>query len=233
MDISTHILTKRMTQSSLNHYMYLHISTHILTKRMTITSFLIFVALEISTHILTKRMTVLFCSLRPYILFQLTSSRRGWRFCPIECTTRHAISTHILTKRMTMQACPNKYNLTFQLTSSRRGWQLVRSYPSKVFVFQLTSSRRGWLGWFFNLCCRNIISTLILRMRLRAILSEAMQDGLVFQLTSSRRGWLIQNSRESFRSHFNSHPHEEDDNNITNTFNELKNFNSHPHEEDD
>ena len=54
------------------------ISTHILTKRMT-PQFTDVVALsDISTHILTKRMTQTFTFMLWRIIFQLTSSRRGW-----------------------------------------------------------------------------------------------------------------------------------------------------------
>ena len=85
---------------------------------------------DISTHILTKRMTVssiygwyeslfqLTSSRRGWryllgmfvivFVFQLTSSRRGWRSKWCEIWWKH-ISTHILTKRMT--AILNKNNL--------------------------------------------------------------------------------------------------------------------------
>ena len=56
-DISTHILTKRMTVVMLPHVNYSAISTHILTKRMTLEQRFIWKNLCISTHILTKRMT--------------------------------------------------------------------------------------------------------------------------------------------------------------------------------
>ena len=56
----------------------------------------------ISTHILTRRMTVHSVVQLILVLFQLTSSRGGWRIlcrCTCNCWT---ISTHILTRRMTM-----------------------------------------------------------------------------------------------------------------------------------
>lgn len=35
------------------------------------------------------------------------------------------------------------------------------------------------------------------------------------------------------QNHFNSHPHEEDDENLQSVVDGLRDFNSHPHEEDD
>ena len=87
LDISTHILTKRMTGIYAGGWLLFIISTHILTKRMTGTMSLLAQLRDISTHILTKRMTV------------NTTSRFA----------RFGISTHILTKRMT--AILNKNNL--------------------------------------------------------------------------------------------------------------------------
>ncbi len=143
--ISTHILTKRMTFPPRlsyqldNHfnshpheeddfaeagkrYRYL-ISTHILTKRMT--KFFIKEGRGngISTHILTKRMTKESVNNIANVIFQLTSSRRGWLtfiylFLRLLYFNSHPheeddfyfvhtffninISTHILTKRMTV-----------------------------------------------------------------------------------------------------------------------------------
>ena len=98
-NISTHILTKRMTCrlercTKINGYFNSHpheedddrlipvcylrdISTHILTKRMTISSRNKTRKECISTHILTKRMTLRNQSHLNQSLFQLTSSRRG------------------------------------------------------------------------------------------------------------------------------------------------------------
>ena len=55
----------------------------------------------ISTHILTKRMTQSYQLLRYLLLFQLTSSRRGWQRTDKRRGSSQVISTHILTKRMT------------------------------------------------------------------------------------------------------------------------------------
>ena len=78
--------------------------------------------------------------------------------------------------------------LTFQLTSSRRGWPDCVTFVPLIVAFQLTSSRRGW-PWLSVL---HFLHT-------------------VFQLTSSRRGWHGWFPRKNQILHFNSHPHEEDD----------------------
>ena len=59
---------------------------------------------------------------------------------------------------------------------------------SSVSSFQLTSSRRGWPKRMYMYSCASI-----------------------FQLTSSRRGWLRFDAGNHGAQHFNSHPHEEDD----------------------
>ena len=100
-NISTHILTRRMTMvvarltSSLLHFnshphkeddfRYLiaseneNISTHILTRRMTSMLFALGTFTYISTHILTRRMTSIRAFAMQAAVFQLTSSQGGWR----------------------------------------------------------------------------------------------------------------------------------------------------------
>ena len=104
------------------HYIQATISTHILTKRMTGPKGLMPNPKAISTHILTKRMTYICCYMSITILFQLTSSRRGW---PRKSTEKYS-------------------NQLFQLTSSRRGWLITQGDVYEPSAFQLTSSRRGW-----------------------------------------------------------------------------------------
>ena len=58
-NISTHILTKRMTEVIERLHGSDLISTHILTKRMTLLAMIYALQKLISTHILTKRMTLL------------------------------------------------------------------------------------------------------------------------------------------------------------------------------
>ena len=76
-EISTHILTKRMTVYQMHHADHQnHFNSHpheeddCFTKRN-------FTNGSISTHILTKRMTMYFAPVAFALIFQLTSSRRG------------------------------------------------------------------------------------------------------------------------------------------------------------
>ena len=211
-DISTHILTRRMTELNEARKNYGSISTHILTKRMTIFNISKLCCAVISTHILTKRMTVYHAFWIPRCIFQLTSSRRGWLLNPYYQALGINISTHILTKRMTdslfcqdffvfyFNSHPHEEDdknrkfyerglVSFQLTSSRRGWRVKDVETVNQLIFQLTSSRRGWQHLLFRTVAQGI-----------------------FQLTSSRRGWRDFHSYdELFTGYFNSHPHEEDD----------------------
>ena len=165
------------------------ISTHILTRRMTYISNHCSVPGVISTHILTRRMTFSKSSLDWRALFQLTSSRGGWHNALSLSDVLYNISTHILTRRMTyLNACADSLAL-FQLTSSRGGWHNFFRYHIHQVVFQLTSSRGGW---------RNTPTSLVM--------------DIIFQLTSSRGGWPAVHSSIPVPHHFNSHPHEEDDN---------------------
>ena len=144
-------------------------------------------------------------------LFQLTSSRRGWR--PINSCllfTRyfnshpHEEDDHILryTTRSSdyFNSHPHEEDddawsvLTrrrgiFQLTSSRRGWQYQAEIKRGKNVFQLTSSRRGWRTTSISLHLTHSISTHILTKR----------------MTYS---WHL---KSVLTRYFNSHPHEEDD----------------------
>ena len=121
-----------------------NISTHILTKRMTLSHQERGRLLDISTHILTKRMTSVSGSLiRSSSYFNSHPHEEDDR-CPGSQpkANRHfnshpheeddgktvpaaqrggKISTHILTKRMTAQMKAQSTVAKFQLTSSRRG----------------------------------------------------------------------------------------------------------------
>ena len=142
--ISTHILTKRMTEAGTDHQMWR--AFQLTSSRRgwpflsayTGTALWYFnshpheeddtkqcrwiIRITISTHILTKRMT--------RIALWSRSIKK--------------ISTHILTKRMTNRTIWKITLGTFQLTSSRRGWPLNNIETAKRDIFQLTSSRRGW-----------------------------------------------------------------------------------------
>ena len=121
------------------------ISTHILTKRMTSFSAEWIESNSISTHILTKRMTcVSEFSCWEHNKFQLTSSRRGW-----QCWTKKIYTWWIFqltsSRRGWLDGSLFVFtDIAFQLTSSRRGWPCLVVRQVYGTIFQLTSSRRGW-----------------------------------------------------------------------------------------
>ena len=164
-------------------------------------------------------------------LFQLTSSRRGWRIWWWKFLYSNRISTHILTKRMTLFAWRNvtMTDISTHILTKRMTPSVRYIYPSQVF--QLTSSRRGWLfqkiHWFGKIISTHILTK---RMTKRIQFCECndtfqltssrrgwptgafyYKNFSTFQLTSSRRGWHWINRRIETGSDFNSHPHEEDD----------------------
>ena len=124
------------------------------------------------------------------MLFQLTSSRRGWPEFDCKDAGKTDISTHILTKRMTVEARPPDMAKAFQLTSSRRGWPIPMCVSAPNTIFQLTSSRRGWpeetvlysYPEYFNSHPHEEDD-------FRNNITNTFNE--LFQLTSSRRGWLF------------------------------------------
>ena len=165
----------------------------------------------ISTHILTKRMTVNLQKTTATMLFQLTSSRRGWPLRTGKYRLCSSISTHILTKRMTdslrllnCHADISTHILTKRMTASC----IIPVNTSSSF--QLTSSRRGWLS-----------ST-------NGVHSKGYFNSHPHEEDDYDRRKICRNS-----GHFNSHPHEEDDDLPASEWTSDNHFNSHPHEEDD
>ena len=78
MGISTHSLTKRLTNPANRKFVHMYISTHSLTKRLTTYYDTYFSSRDISTHSLTKRLTFeSYGTIRFINIFQLTASRRG------------------------------------------------------------------------------------------------------------------------------------------------------------
>ena len=192
------------------------ISTHILTKRMTE---LVVDHIDGNVFQLTssrRGWPEEFNEKYDNIIFQLTSSRRGWRnslyikrWCfQFQLTSSRrgwppkaklswnliSISTHILTKRMTLYFKTLKvWYINFNSHPHEEDDDNILSYDTDM-LFQLTSSRRGWRGK-----------------------KHTVDKIQVFQLTSSRRGWLMTTLQLSLMLHFNSHPHEEDDRSRNNT----------------
>ena len=143
------------------------ISTHILTRRMTWLFIRWVIRHSISTHILTRRMTPNASVHNLGDIFQLTSSRGGWHRWGM---TLHLSEWFQLTSSRGgwhLYSVPSASPLLFQLTSSRGGWRSCiwtsvygehfNSHPheeddhderictGQVHAFQLTSSRGGWL----------------------------------------------------------------------------------------
>ena len=209
-NISTHILTKRMTITERSTELRPGISTHILTKRMTGQRELSEADGLISTHILTKRMTWRRIA-KIFAEEDFNSHPHEEDDCPkLWNNWDKYISTHILTKRMTKTTRCIYETITFQLTSSRRGWRWTITCHSPRRSFQLTSSRRGWpkdvelsFGTYhFNSHPHEEDD---------GGYADIFPIPYVFQLTSSRRGWLICPWVDKATENFNSHPHEEDD----------------------
>ncbi len=75
--ISTHSLTRRLTNTTYTSQIYMTISTHSLTRRLTGDSSDRIFHNVISTHSLTRRLTGLFLIVFRKNLFQLTASQGG------------------------------------------------------------------------------------------------------------------------------------------------------------
>ena len=186
----------------------------------------------ISTHILTKRMTKAIEKIPYFGLFQLTSSRRGWRFSKILALIAVHFNSHpheeddqveMATRYMTLHFNSHPHEeddptfsslsssvSSFQLTSSRRGWPKRMYMYSCASIFQLTSSRRGWQNWKRALTEAWLFQLTSSR-RGWPCGGCFVVPHSTFQLTSSRRGWLFLAWLLQALLYFNSHPHEEDD----------------------
>ena len=140
-------------------------STHILTRRMTDTGNPYTIGTGFSTHILTRKMTVLVYIYNSYYVFQLTSSQGGWLYLevvsfPYAFFNSHphkeddwfcklfilccAFSTHILTRRMTATKGCDSENGVFSTHILTRRMTVYEQYAHTLRDFQLTSSQGGW-----------------------------------------------------------------------------------------
>ena len=167
-------------------------------------------------------------------IFQLTSSRRGWRYLEKKTIRLDIISTHILTKRMTLY---NAFHLiylnisTHILTKRMTSFILTPHCLKKHFnSHPHEEDDQIELRWI-----RNIeISTHILTKRMTIRNCRRKTQTGSFQLTSSRRGWQIVQEFFDFDWNISTHI-------LTKRMTtwackrvmKLLYFNSHPHEEDD
>ena len=143
--ISTHILTRRMTEKSIKHQLLsFYFNSHPHKEDDTI------------------NMTIFFSN----PLFQLTSSQGGWHnivitkkspkrnfnshphkeddHAKIEVNRDKAISTHILTRRMTSGRDFTDHNADISTHILTRRMTSLNTEGTKLESFQLTSSQGGW-----------------------------------------------------------------------------------------
>ena len=189
---------------------------------------------NISTHILTKRMTFENTGMSSTYIFQLTSSRRGWRqsisvlpgradyfnshpheeddLCgrieknSVEHFNSHpheeddhiqvvliesiAISTHILTKRMTIW-CNSNSQYAGHFNSHPHEEDDGASIFSFIYIRNISTHILTKRMTFIKAMRKRLknISTHILTKRMTQVDVKCLMNSL-FQLTSSRRGWL-------------------------------------------
>ena len=167
----------------------LAISTHILTKRMTLWWLLCSSPFDISTHILTKRTTIFSMASSSALIFQLTSSRRGWPFLLSVIAFLITISTHILTKRMTFH---------FRVT------QWMENISTHILTKRMTPPV------FLLLSCYKYFNS-------HPHEEDDVYKNIVGYASSisthilTKRMTAMKHSLKFWKGYFNSHPHEEDD----------------------
>ena len=165
--------------------------------------------------------------------FQLTSSRRGWQLKLRNNKQIKYFNSHPH-EEDDIGSCPICIaTRIFQLTSSRRGWPVSLILHHAHTIFQLTSSRRGW-HWPDTNTFRTGISTHILTKRMTMTQTGQNSSYRYFNSHPHEEDDLAGNGGIHNELYFNSHPHEEDDRASGNDLCTAKAyFNSHPHEEDD
>ena len=141
------------------------ISTHILTKRMTCSSLFVFFVPYISTHILTKRMTSSKLALSSLRIFQLTSSRRGWLQNWNMILVSFNFNSHPHEEDDEPLTTPPFELASFQLTSSRRGWQMLTLKQAEKMHFNSHPHEEDDVDGKTSVCWRGI-STHILTKRM-------------------------------------------------------------------
>ena len=165
------------------------ISTHSLTRRLTQVSTERKWNMRISTHSLTRRLTIIDSVFEELTTFQLTASRGGWRFPRVPTIPYLAISTHSLTRRLTRYwRSWYVHRWYFNSQPHEEADDIGRYYEHVPGAFQLTASRGGWhnitvkRSWwtYFN-------SQPHEEADLNALMFFSFIP--VFQLTASRGGW--------------------------------------------
>ena len=213
----------------------MNISTHILTKRMTI-FFMAIAQIGIFQLTSSRRGWPKCWPIHiKWITFQLTSSRRGWPNRKQSSFASKNFNSHPHEEDDLLQHFFRLPTISFQLTSSRRGWQVcivLLSLPGHFNSHPHEEDDEDMVNMWIWITS---ISTHILTKRM-TVYHAFWIPRCIFQLTSSRRGWLLNPyyqalginisthiltkrmtdslfCQDFFVFYFNSHPHEEDDKN--------------------
>ena len=188
-EISTHSLTRRLTSERRLRAWQEKISTHSLTRRLTKQKDMLTMIWSISTHSLTRRLTKNKGFFLINYTFQLTASQGGWLHGGNNNDKRTGISTHSLTRRLTVS-----YRKCF--------------HGCSISTHSLT--RR------LTKCCSSVITF----SRYFNSQPHKEADGKqhqkehcqrIFQLTASQGGWPIRYRNLLLTQDFNSQPHKEAD----------------------
>ena len=186
--ISTHSLTRRLTNCTVTNDRLHIISTHSLTRRLTsadksvrwytlhfnsqphkeadVTVYGFSPSQTISTHSLTRRLTFFQGWQEKGICHFNSQPHKEADTLSSNINVCWCISTHSLTRRLTAWYHRLLWHTPFQLTASQGGWLLTFCCSPFCLSFQLTASQGGW----------------------RCIYSQCSND-TIFQLTASQGGW--------------------------------------------
>ena len=179
LNISTHSLTRRLTNHFLNRRNEMSISTHSLTRRLTITGGEVDDWFNISTHSLTRRLTVMAEIIQFLLVYfnsqphkeadyaHTTRDIQSWYFNsqphkeadkPHDiCSTDICISTHSLTRRLTQYSDGLAPVSIFQLTASQGGWPGTLSVSGDTGLISTHSlTRRLTRKNFVFVICKRI-----------------------------------------------------------------------------
>ena len=229
------------------------ISTHILTKRMTASVTTAVPSCSISTHILTKRMTAATAPKFSRLIFQLTSSRRGWPDTFVAAGGNLYFNSHPHEEDDRLRQLQDRLLRYFNSHPHEEDDNIQLSFSLLCNPFQLTSSRRGWRNWTEEVSAANYfnshpheeddvdvvdsavnldISTHILTKRMTISIGEILMPYIISTHILTKRMTILSEAMQdglvfqltSSRRGWLSHHR---------MISSGWDFNSHPHEEDD
>ena len=170
----------------------IQISTHILTKRMTqIEQNKVIIITDFNSHPHEEDDMSNVSSPFGRLVFQLTSSRRGWRRNNRRLFYRKYISTHILTKRMTLRRNTKELVPMYFNSHPHEEDDVIDIANSLETIYFNSHPHEEDDDIFFSFFFCIIISTHILTKRMTSLPFICVIENWIFQLTSSRRGWLF------------------------------------------